>query len=101
MAPAHRSLVNFFRVDSLPSHEIAPNALSKLNTGVQFAWLSVGIASWAFAGGGVPVSLPFGVSSCDVSMTDAVEWLGYGVLATTAASGASYALKRGMRARTQ
>ena len=44
MAPAHRSLVNFFRVDTLPSHEIAPNALSKLNTGVQFAWLSAGIA---------------------------------------------------------
>ena len=83
LPPAQRTWARFFEVADSPTHEIVPNMLSKFNTGAQMAWLSVGLGSWAF-----------GVPALDSGVVDA---LGYSVLLTTAASGLSYALKRGMK----
>jgi cardiolipin synthase len=86
LPPAQRTLEHYFQINDAPTHEITPNMLSKVNTGFQMAWLSLGLAS-----------LAFGVPSVESQI---VDYLGYGVLSTTIASGVSYALKRGMKART-
>ncbi len=83
LPPAQRTLRGYFSISDLPTHQITPNTISKVNTALQMGWLGAGLMSAAY---GVP-AVESGI----------VEWLGYGVLATTVWSGASYALKRGMK----
>ncbi len=113
LPPSERTLRGYFHITDRPTHEITPNLLSKINTGVQvlsftlrlnahessvcfrklglfftfvqLSWIGFGLMSVAY---GVP-ALGSGV----------VEGFGYCTLATTIASGLSYALKRGMTTR--
>ncbi|SPQ96734.1 unnamed protein product (mitochondrion) [Plasmodiophora brassicae] len=78
MEPGKRSVRSFLDVSSMPTHEIRPSSISKINTAMQLFWVTMGMTNIAT---GVPGP-------------QAITALSFGIVTTTIVTGVDYLVNR-------